>query len=158
MLERQSEIGIIKDVAIHDIDIACWLLGNRPKSVFANCIFTDTGRDVYANILLMFEKEFGCLEASWISKAKERSLTVICTKARALLDYLDQSVVLEYADKREKLLIEKENYLKTELSHFVTCILEDATPLVTGLDGLRSLKIAEAALESAIRKKIISIR
>jgi len=39
----------------------------------------------------------------------------------------------------------------------VECILNDKKPMVTGIDGIKALKIAEAALKSAAKERVIKI-
>jgi predicted dehydrogenase len=48
--------------------------------------------------------------------------------------------------------------LKLELRHFANCVLEEEKPLITGLDGMRALKIAEAALKSSATGKIVKLK
>jgi UDP-N-acetylglucosamine 3-dehydrogenase len=48
--------------------------------------------------------------------------------------------------------------LKLELRHFANCVLEKEKPLITGLDGLRALRIAEAALKSSTTGRIIKLK
>ena len=50
-----------------------------------------------------------------------------------------------------------EEPLKLELRHFVDSILNNNKPIVTGLDGVKALKIAEAILESAKKRRIIEL-
>ena len=44
-----------------------------------------------------------------------------------------------------------------ELQHFVESILNDKEPMVTGMDGVRALEIAEAALKSAAEGCLVKI-
>jgi len=50
-----------------------------------------------------------------------------------------------------------EEPLKLELEHFADCVLNNREPLVTGVDGLIALQIAEAALKSAAKRKEIKL-
>ena len=52
---------------------------------------------------------------------------------------------------------EMEEPLKLELEHFADCVLNNREPLVTGVDGLIALQIAEAALKSAAKRKEIKL-
>jgi UDP-N-acetylglucosamine 3-dehydrogenase len=48
--------------------------------------------------------------------------------------------------------------LKLELQHFADCILEKKKPLIMGVDGLKALQIAEAALRSSAKNRAIKLR
>jgi UDP-N-acetylglucosamine 3-dehydrogenase len=48
--------------------------------------------------------------------------------------------------------------LKLELQHFANCITKKERPLITGLQGLRALRIAEAALKSSATGKIVKLK
>jgi UDP-N-acetylglucosamine 3-dehydrogenase len=48
--------------------------------------------------------------------------------------------------------------LKLELQHFADCILEKKKPIITGVDGLKALRIAEAALRSSVKNRAIKLK
>jgi predicted dehydrogenase len=48
--------------------------------------------------------------------------------------------------------------LKLELRHFANCVLKKEKPIITGFDGLRALRIAEAALKSSAVGKIVKLK
>ena len=47
--------------------------------------------------------------------------------------------------------------LKLELQHFAECITKKKKPLITGIDGLKALKIAEAIMTSSAKNQVIKI-
>jgi UDP-N-acetylglucosamine 3-dehydrogenase len=47
--------------------------------------------------------------------------------------------------------------LKTELQHFVDCIVEKKKPLITGEDGIKALKVATAAIEASSKNTAVKI-
>jgi predicted dehydrogenase len=47
--------------------------------------------------------------------------------------------------------------LKLELQHFADCILNDKEPAASGVDGIKALEIAEAALKSAVKGCAVKI-
>jgi predicted dehydrogenase len=48
--------------------------------------------------------------------------------------------------------------LKLELQHFANCILKKEKPLITGLDGLKALRIAESARKSSSTDRIVKLK
>ena len=99
----------------------------------------------------------GFVEANWLTPRKIRTLTVTGRDAIARMDFLTQEIVVEDMDREVRQKGRWEEPLKLELEHFAQSILEDITPDVTALDGLRALQICEAALASSKRGKVIAI-
>jgi predicted dehydrogenase len=48
--------------------------------------------------------------------------------------------------------------LKLELQNFAKSILENEKPLATGEDGLKALRIAEAALKSSATGRVVKLK
>jgi UDP-N-acetylglucosamine 3-dehydrogenase len=48
--------------------------------------------------------------------------------------------------------------LKLELQHFADCVSEKKKPLITGVDGIAALKVAEAALRSSVKNRAIKLK
>lgn len=151
---KLSEVGVIKDLAIHDIDIMRFLTKREPNSVFAVCGSTQSvPPEDFTQIMMTFENILGYIEANWLEIKKERLLLAIGDEAAAILDYLNQGLIVRDKCREESVPIDRQEPLKLELSHFLDCIIEDKEPLVAGMDGLRALEIAERCLQSAMMKK-----
>ena len=156
---KVSEIGVVRDLAVHDIDIIRFLIGNDPRSVFARCgAIGKSAFEDHAEIMLAFDEvKSGYIEVNWLTLKKERSLTVTCSDAVGIVNYVDRSLVIEYPTRDAVFKFAQEEPLKLELSNFIECILHNTAPMVTGIDGLRALEIAEAALKSAKELKVLKI-
>lgn len=74
------------------------------------------------------------------------------------LDYITQELTIEDAKETVQPRILWQEPLKLELQHFANCILGREKPIVTGVDGLKALKIAEAALKSSKTGRLVKIR
>ena len=148
---RIGDVGVVKDLAIHEIDIATYIFEKDPVEVYASIgklkhkIFED-----YANIMLRFNNgETAFIESNWITPHKVRKLTLTGSTGLLYVDYISQSIEIENAaEKRRPYLLYREP-LKLELSHFVSCVANGQDPLVKGEDGVKALRIAEAALKSS---------
>jgi len=75
-----------------------------------------------------------------------------------LLDYLKQEITVETSEKTLKPRYEWKEPLKLELQHFAKSILEDKELEVTGVDGLKALMIAEAAIKSSEKGSAIKLK
>jgi UDP-N-acetylglucosamine 3-dehydrogenase len=73
------------------------------------------------------------------------------------LDYITQEIRIENARETLQPRYPMQEPLKLELRHFANCVLGKEKPLINGLDGLRALRIAEAALKSSVTGKIVRL-
>lgn len=156
--ERVGDVGVVKDSAIHDIDIMRFLFEEEPSSVYARAGSLGHRFEDYAQIMLSFSGiKTGFVEANWLTPHKVRTLTVTGKDAIASMDFITQEIFVEDVDKKAKQKHEWREPLTFELEHFASCILENREPDVTALDGLRALQISEAALDSARTGKVIEL-
>lgn len=142
---RVSDVGIIVDVATHDIDIIRHLISSECTSVFARSTRYKNMKGDAAIILMGFGDVSASIEVNWYTPHKVRSLTVTGTEGIAYLDYLKQEVEVYNADGKMTPKIDKGEPLKLELEHFLDCIRKDRELLATGYDGLKALEIAVKA-------------
>ncbi|MFX1575955.1 MAG: Gfo/Idh/MocA family oxidoreductase [Promethearchaeota archaeon] len=153
---RVADIGIIKDMAIHDIDIARFLVKQEATSVYAIAGSLYHKYEDHANIVIRFnDKPTFFLECNWLTPHKLRGLNITGSEGVMSLDYISQGVTIGTNQWEQKSTTKWDEPLKRELHHFVESIAEKHTPLTSGVDGLEALRIAEAALESARSKRII---
>ncbi len=149
--ERIGDVGVVKDYAIHEIDIMRTIFEEDPTTVYAKVgNLRHTKYEDYAQIMLTFERgKTAFIEANWLTPDKIRNLTLTGSDAILSLDYLTQEITVETSQKTLKPRYEWKEPLKLELQHFVKRIIEDKEPEVTGIDGLKALAIAEAAIKSS---------
>ncbi len=157
--ERIGDVGVVKDTAIHDIDVVRFLSDEDPMSVYAK---TGSMRhrqfEDYAQIMLTFKNgKSAFIESNWITPYKTRILTVTGSEAIMRLDYITQELWIEDANENLQPRFPWQEPLKLELQHFADCILEKKKPVMTGVDGLKALKIAEAALRSSAKNKVVKL-
>jgi UDP-N-acetylglucosamine 3-dehydrogenase len=158
--ERIGDVGVVKDTAIHDIDVMLHLFNEDPTAVYAKTGSMRHKRfEDYAQIMLTFRGgKSAFIESNWLTPYKTRDLTVTGTKAIMKLDYITQEVTIEDAKETLQPRYPLQEPLKLELQHFVNCIAKKEKPLITGLDGLKALRIAEAALKSSAIDKIVKLK
>ena len=173
-VSRGSDVPVIMDLMIHDIDLLCMLLGDEPESLDAAGIPVLTPDVDIANVRLRFRG--GCvanLTASRISRKRERKIRFFQPDSYLMVDLMGQRVErvakgegFERAvaralsdpssleDLRMENIIEEAELplpegepLGLELSAFLEALREGRRPPVTGEDGLRALKVAEWILE-----------
>ena len=173
--ERIRDVGVIMDLAIHDIDVLRYLVGKRVSSVFAvggrqkHEAFED-----HATILLSFANGMhGYVEANWLTPMKVRRLSLTCLRNFVELDYTAQSMTisssslgpLDPANLYQLPLdfdirhvnLRKEEPLKRELKDFLRAVTDGKDPLVTGEDAVETLRVVEAAIESQRSGKVTAL-
>jgi len=157
--ERIGDVGVVKDLAIHDIDITRYLFEDEPVEVYAKAgSFRHKKFEDHAQILLTFRgKKTAFIEANWLTPYKIRKLILTGSEAIMTLDYITQEITIETSGQTLAPRYEVKEPLKLELQHFATSILKDKEPIITGADGLKALQIAEAALKSARRDSAIKL-
>ena len=158
--ERIGDVGVVKDLAIHDIDIMRYLFDEDPIAVYAKTGSMKHRKfEDYAQIMLTFHGgKSAFIESNWLTPYKTRILTVTGSKAIMKLDYITQELTIENEKETVQPRYPWQEPLKLELQHFARCVLGKEKPLITGMDGLKALKIAEAALKSSKTGKIVRLK
>jgi UDP-N-acetylglucosamine 3-dehydrogenase len=157
--ERIGDVGVVKDTAIHDIDVMRYIANEDPITVYAK---TGSMRhkqfEDYAQIMLTYKDgKSAFIESNWLTPYKTRTLTVTGSDAIMRLDYITQELWIEETKETLQPRYPWQEPLKLELQHFADCILEKKKPLITAADGLKALQIAEAALQSSAKNRAIKL-
>lgn len=146
---RSLDIGVVMDLMIHDLDIVLGLIRSPIQSIHAVGVNVLTPLEDIASARLVFENGCVCnLTASRISEDVMRKIRLFQKDTYISLDYVQQEAFIykrhEQQILKHALPIEKEEPLKKEIEHFLECIREDKTPLVSGIEAKEAL---QAALE-----------
>ena len=152
--ERGTDVNVVLDLMIHDIDIVQSIVGRRIESIDAVGTPVFSGAVDIANARLRFEG--GCVAnvtASRVSLKTERKLRLFRDDAYLSIDL--QQRILTVIRKRPTapaagelpVLIEEQNFeqgdaLRAEIHSFLDCIRHGRPPVVSGEDGLRALETA----------------
>jgi UDP-N-acetylglucosamine 3-dehydrogenase len=157
--ERIGDVGVVKDTAIHDIDVMRFISCEDPVSVFAKMgSMRHRQFEDYAQIMLTFESgKTAFIEANWLTPYKIRTLNVTGSEGIMRLDYNSQELWIENAKETLQPRLPFEEPLKAELMHFCQCITEKKKAVVTGADGYKALEIALAALESSAKNCVVKL-
>jgi UDP-N-acetylglucosamine 3-dehydrogenase len=156
--ERIGDVGVVKDTAIHDLDLVRYLFEQDPQSIYAQMGSLNHQFEDYAQIMLGFGGiQTAFIEANWLTPRKTRHLTVTCENAQVTLNFLTQRVLIEDAYGRRDASPTWEEPLKLELMDFVKSTIEDHEPAITGIDGLKALILAELAITSAHKNDVMVI-
>ncbi len=157
--ERIGDVGVVKDTAIHDIDVMRFISGEDPVSVYAKMGSMKHRKfEDYSQIMLTYESgKSAFIESNWLTPYKTRTLNVTGSEAIMRLDYITQDLWIESAKENLQPRIPFQEPLKAELQHFAECIQEKKKPLVTGTDGYKALQVAMAAFKSSAKNAVIKL-
>ena len=147
LLPRGTEVSVVLDLMIHDLEVILHLVGSPVKEIRAVGVPVLSRTEDIANVRLQFEN--GCVAnvtASRISPEKMRKIRVFLEDAYVSLDYQNQSGELYRRTAagiaREEVPIEKGEPLANELRSFVHCVAGRDRPVVSGEHAAEALKLA----------------
>lgn len=147
---RITDVGIVADTSVHDIDTARWLFDEEPKIVFARIgqIMSEKRED-FAAITLGFEgKKSAFIVSNWVTPKRLRLLTVVCSQGVITLDFITQEVRFDDVSGTRIPRRDFKEPLSEEMAMFIDSIKSGKPPLVKPKDGLNNTIIAEAAIAS----------
>lgn len=170
---RGTDVSVVLDLMIHDLDIVLHLVKSPIKSIHASGVAIVSSTPDISNARIEFEN--GCianLTASRISLKQMRKLRLFQKGAYISMDFLKkQSEIIRLYDEKDitpenaaKMLqldtndgtkyiaitapnSEEINAIKTELSSFANSIQQDTKPVVTIEDGYKALRLAHDILQ-----------
>jgi len=166
---RIRDVGVVMDLAIHDIDVIRHLSAKSIESVYAlgGKLANDRFED-HAVILLELEGgATGMVEVNWLTPMKVRNVTLTCSNGLAQMDYIDQSLRFSTANMMgvdlanmsqipmeldtHHVLVRKEEPLKRELASFMHAVETSTRPDSDGWNALANISVASGALTSISR-------
>ncbi len=154
-VERATDVDVVTDLMIHDIDIVLSLVKSDITYVSAVGTPVVTDHVDIANARLEFaNKTIANVTASRVSNKKFRRIRVFAENGYQALNFVDQQidVVRKTAPapgqiypglETLQLEVDPRPPLDAELEHFVDIVRNGGTPLVDGRDGLKALGVAQ---------------
>ncbi|MFK8250788.1 Gfo/Idh/MocA family protein [Ancylobacter terrae] len=156
---RMSNVGVVIDLAVHDIDLICHFTGSQIAEVQPQVKSAVADREDIA--LLQFRTESGVLahiNTNWLTPFKARTVHVATRRKYIIGDLLTRQVT-ECSDYKpdgsysmRHLSVAYAEPLRVELTRFIDAIRSGARPDVSGEDGVASLAVAISCLPSAADK------
>jgi len=145
--ERSTDIGVVLDLMIHDLEIILHLVRSPVQDIDAVGVpVLSRGEDI-ANARIRFEN--GCVAnvtSSRISPERMRKIRVFQEDAYLSLDYQNQSgEIYRRVDgriARDKVQIAREEPLKRQLISFIECASTGDAPRVSGWEATAALELA----------------
>lgn len=168
----QRDLNALWSIAPHDISILLCLFEQMPVEVSARGnSYLNAGVDDVVFLSLLFpDKVSAYVHASWLDPSKIRRMTIVGSKRMVVYDDVESEGKIKIYDKgalkvehgeifgefQYKLhsgdihipRIELSEPLRNECAHFLECVANGAAPRTDGANGLRVIKVLEAAQRS----------
>jgi len=153
-VERATDVDVVTDLMIHDIDIVLSLVKSEITHIGAIGLPVLTEHADIANARLEFANgAVANVTASRVSTRKFRRIRVFAHDCYLALNFINQQIEVVKKGARpsgsrfpeivvERIKVEPRQPLDAELEHFVNTVCTRGTPLVSGRDGLEALKVA----------------
>src|ERR1700722_13525712 len=155
---RMSNVGVVIDLAVHDIDLICWFTGSEIEEVQPQLSSAVAERKDIA--LLQFRTASGVLahiNTNWLTPFKARNVTVATRGKYVMGDLLTRQVTECFGFKPDgsysmrHLPVGHDEPLRAELIAFLASVRAGGVSAVTGEEGVASLEIAIRCLETPAR-------
>jgi predicted dehydrogenase len=152
---RMSNVGVVIDLAVHDIDLIRWFTDSEIIEVQPQLSSAIAEREDIA--LLQFRTESGVLahiNTNWITPFKARNVTVATRNKYIMGDLLTRQVTECFGFQPDgsysmrHLSVGHAEPLRAELQAFVSAIRSGKQPAVTGEEGVAGLEIAIRCLQN----------
>src|SRR5579883_2487758 len=160
---RMSNVGVVIDLAVHDIDLIRWFTESDIVEVQPQLSSAVAEREDIA--LLQFRTASGVLahiNTNWLTPFKARNVTVATRGKYVMGDLLTRQVTECFGFKPDgsysmrHLPVGHDEPLRAELIAFLHAVRRGSAPAVTGDEGVASLEIAIRCLESPARPAVAS--
>lgn len=160
---RISDVGVVLDLMIHDVDIVLSMVNSELVSISAmgRCVRTDH-EDVASAQLQFANGAMAHILVSRVSEKRIRQMEIMEAERYITLNYETQDISVQRCVRQvggnvvevmEHPVFAKMEPLKLELQHFVQCVREGKQPMVGIKDGKRALEICVAVLRQIHEEK-----
>ena len=176
--QRIRDVGVVIDLATHDLDLMRFLTGSEIVRVYAETrrkVHT-TREDMVSGMVRLADGSVGLLQINWLTPTKIRQMTVTGERGMFRADYLTQDLFFyENAEASAhnweqitmlrgvsegsmvKYAIQKREPLQSELIAFTRAVEGDLTGIVSGEDGSEALRLALAMIESGDGGRVVTV-
>jgi predicted dehydrogenase len=178
----QHDVNVLWDLAVHDLAIMDYVLGQRPVAVSATGLAHVKGKPENIGYMTMFfdGSLIAHVHVNWLSPVKVRRTLLGGSRRMVVFDDLEASEKIKVYDRGISVNPSPENLyqmaigyragdmwapqlavteaLSVEAAHFVACIRDGAAPTTGGDAGLRVVRLLEAATESVAHQgRLVSL-
>lgn len=172
---RIRDVGVILDLATHDLDVMRYLTGAEVAYVFAESQqqVHQMHEDLLLGLIRFSNRAIGMLDVNWLTPTKVRELSVTGERGMYLVNYLSQDLYYYENDyttttwdalrsltgvsegTMTRLKVQKAEPLRLEYEDILAALRNDTEPTVKGEDGLAVLHLAHQLIKATQSKEVI---
>ncbi len=175
---RIGDVGVVIDLAVHDLDIMRFVSQSEIVRVFAETEkhIHSKYEDLLTGLVRLADGSVGTLNINWLTPTKIREFIVTGERGLFRCDYLTQDLYfyenpISHGSEWENLrvlrgvregkmvrhMIAKKEPLRAEQEAFINSIQNNTPAPVTGEDGLRALELAKAIIHSGTIHETVQV-
>ena len=162
----EPKTDVVIDLAVHDVDIANYLLGQKPKSISSHGSRTRHSRKIdSAEILMDYGRASGFIQANWLTPVKIRKIALTGSLGYLEANYITQELVyykhnmkkiekegftefvLQVGDPEKRIIkVDFEEPLAAELKAFLAKAMGRTAAIVDPSDAREALRVSLEAI------------
>lgn len=172
---RIRDVGVILDLATHDLDAMRYLVGDEVERVYAETQqrVHEQHEDLLLGLVRFRGGVIGMLDVNWLTPTKVRELSVTGERGMYLVNYLSQDLYFYENDytptnwdalrsiagvsegTMTRLKVQKAEPLALQYDDLLRALAADTAPTVTGEDGLMVLRLAHQLIEATRAGEVV---
>ena len=170
---RISDVGVVVDLAVHDLDVINYLVGLKIERMHAETErrIHPKHEDLLTALLKLHSNIVVSLNIDWLTPTKIRELRITGEKGMFVANYLTQDIYFyennmyagrfDYAEtalgvtegNMTKFMIAKKEPLLAEIESFINYVAKGTKPPVSIEDALKALEVAELLVSDGKNNK-----
>lgn len=161
---RATDVDVVQDLMIHDIDLMLYLFGKKPSKIEAKALRIRTDNWDYCRALFHFaDGSLITIDSGRNNSQEERSLEVVTDEGVTFVDLFKRQVALAPSGKTESgefvetLDYPARDHLLEEHKNFYQSILANTKPLVGYKDGEAAVYFVSKVLEALEKNEAIEL-
>jgi UDP-N-acetylglucosamine 3-dehydrogenase len=163
---RIRDVGVVVDLAPHDIDVMRYLLESDPVRLYAETerrIHTEH-EDLFVGVMKFANGAVGVLDINWLTPTKKRTLSVTGERGMYVADYIAQNLVF-YANPADASVAEGEvirrhvrrrEPLVVELEEFAAAVRDGRPAPVDPREAMVALLLARTMVDAARSGQVVA--
>ena len=176
---RVLDVGVVIDLAVHDLDVMRYITGAEITRVFAETEhrINSVHEDLLSGLVRLDDGAVGTITINWLTPTKIRELYVTGQCGMFRVDYLTQDLYFFENAKANgtdwetlrvlrgvsegrmiRYVVEKREPLRVELEAFVSAARGEMPAPVSGADGLKAIELAQAMIASGLEHQVLSLQ
>lgn len=149
---RISDVGVVVDLAPHDLDLMRLLTRSDPVLAYAatqNRIAVGY-EDLFVGVLRFNDGVLGVLNINWLTPVKQRRLEVLGENGMMIVDYISQDLLAVAPNGAiSEIPVQKAEPLVAEIAAFLEAVDIGGPPPVPAEDATKALVLAQTMVEAA---------